>query len=540
MKFRISFLYHLCISLSAFCLLLSCGTDATTNRDHQVFRYNQHSNIATLDPAFARTQGDTWAVNQLYNGLVQLDDSLRIQPDIAKTWYISEDGLTYTFFLRNDVLFHQSEAFGNQQTRNVSARDFEYSFQRLLDPEVASSGKWVLNKVARFHAANDTTFVIQLKEPFPPFLGLLSTKYCSVVPKEAVDYFGAEFRRNPVGTGPFHFKLWEENIKLVFRRNPNYHETDEQGIRLPYLEAVAITFLPEKQSAFLEFIQGNIDFLSGLDPSYKDELLTVDGQLQDRYLGKIQMLSGPFLNTEYLGFYLESETPEIQSELLRKAVNYGFDRKVMMKYLRNGIGTPGVHGFIPKGMPGFTGLKGYDYQPEKAKQLIEEYITISGNNSPTLTITTQSDYLDLSEYIQRELQKLGLTINVEVIPASTLRQGKATGKLDCFRASWIADYPDAENYLSLFLSENFAPNGPNYSHFKDRTYDSRFQVASSEVVPQKRLQLYRQMDSLIVEKAPVVVLYYDEVSRFVQKEVKGLGINPINMLVLKHVKKGDQ
>ena len=210
-----------------------CIDNSNQDRDHLVFRYNEHGNIATLDPAFARNPQVIWPDNQLYNGLVQLDDALNIEPDIAKSWEINDTTFTYTFYLRNDVFFHKNQVFvekhGMDSTRIVTASDFVYSFDRLKDPKIASPGSWVLQNVASYSAENDTTLVIQLKKPFPPFLGLLSMRYCSVVPKEAVEYYGNNFRSNPVGTGPFQFKLWEENVKLVFRKNPLYFERDKNG-----------------------------------------------------------------------------------------------------------------------------------------------------------------------------------------------------------------------------------------------------------------------------------------------------------------------
>jgi len=136
----------------------------------------------------------------------------------------------------------------------------------------------------------------------------------------------------------------------------------------------------------------------------------------------------------------------------------------MITYLRNGIGTPATHGFIPKGLPGYNSMVGYDYKPEVARSLINQYIEETGNTKPQLIIGTNSQYLDICEYIQRELQKVGLDIKIDVMPPSTLRQKKSSGDLDAFRASWIADYPDAENYLSLFYSKNFTPNGPSSNH----------------------------------------------------------------------------
>ncbi|PHQ56219.1 MAG: ABC transporter substrate-binding protein [Lutibacter sp.] len=518
---------------------VSCSTKSTKYDSNLVFRYNEHSNISSLDPAFAKNQANIWAVNQLFSGLVQLDDALNVQPDIAKSWDISEDGKTYTFRLRNDVKFHKHLLFGKESTRVVKASDFEYSFNRLLDANVASPGRWVLQNVDNFKGENDSTFVVNLLKPFPPFLGLLSMKYCSVVPKEIIEFYGTEFRSNPIGTGPFQFKIWIENTKLVLRKNYEYYEK-ENANKLPYLEAIAITFLPDKQSEFLQFVQGNLDFLSGIDPSYKDDILTTTGALHNRYSDVFEMQTGAYLNTEYLGVLMDGEVSEISSVLIRKAINYGFDRSKMIQYLRNGIGTPAVHGFIPKGLPSFNELAGYTYQPEKAKNLIDEYKLHTGNNQPKITITTNGQYVDLCEYIQRELQNIGLEVTIDVVPPSTLRQSKANGKLSVFRASWIADYPDAENYLSLFYSKNFAPNGPNYMHFSNPQFDTWFEKSITLTTNSERYKLYQKMDSLVMDHAPVIPLYYDQVVRFSQKNVKGLGINPINLLNLKRVRKEKQ
>ncbi|WP_445933612.1 ABC transporter substrate-binding protein [Olleya sp. Ti.3.14] len=520
-----------------FTFLVSCKDTKNVNNDHLVFRYNEHKNIGSLDPAFAKDNADIWAIHQLFNGLVQMDDSLHVKPSIAKNWTLSDNGLSYNFVLKNNVYFHKHKLFGKDSTRQVIASDFVYSFNRLLDKNIASSGQWIFNKVDTFKAINDTVFNITLKQPFPAFLGLLTMKYCSVVPKEITEYYGSDFRSNPIGTGPFKFKRWEENIKLVFRKNENYFETTKDGQKLPHLEAVAITFLPDKQSEFMQFIQGNLDFLNSLDASYQDEILTTNGELRDKYLNTININRGPYLNTEYLAFYMDSDLNEIQSKQIREAINYGFDRKKMMTYLRNGIGIAANGGFIPKGLPGYNANIGYTYQTVKAKKLIAEYKAQNNNKTPEVTITTTSNYLNFCEYIQRELIKIGLNIKVDVIPASTLKEGKANGKLDLFRASWVADYPDAQNYLSLFYSENFAPNGPNYTHFSNTDFDRWYNQAFITTEVSERTKLYTKMDSLVIKNAPIVPLYYDEVIRFTQKNVIGLGNNPINLLELKHVKK---
>lgn len=518
-------------------ILAGCHTKTHEFSDKDVFRYNESANISSLDPAFAKSQNNIWVCNQLYNGLVQLDDSLHIQPDIAKRWDISEDGRTYTFYLRNDVYFHQSPLFGKDSTRTVTALDFEYSFDRLTSETLASPGGWILQNTQGYKALNDSTFQITLKKPFPAFLGLLSMKYASVLPRELKQNPNWDFRTQPVGTGPFYLKLWEENIKLVLRKNVIYYEKDELGSRLPYLEAVSISFLPDKQSGFLEFIQGKLDFVSGLDPSYKDEILTPLGNLQPKYEDQIHMISGPYLNTEYLGFRLDGNFNGVSDLSIRKALNYGFDRQKMVAYLRNNMGIPAIHGIIPSGLPGFNQIEGYDYQPEKAKQLVQDYINRTGDKKPKITLSTNATYMDIAEFLQREWQKIGIEVAIDLNPPATLRQAIATGKISFFRASWIADYPDAENYLSLFYSKNFAPNGPNYTHFSNKEFDALYEASFFETNDEKRFALYSKMDSIIISEAPIIPLFYDKAARFTHKNVTGLGINPLNMLTLKRVRK---
>ncbi len=522
--------------LTAF-LLLGCIHSDEKALDRQVFRYNEHKNISSLDPAFAKDNANIWAVHQLFNGLVQLDENMKIKPCIASQWEISENGTLYTFYLRPDIYFHAHEKFGPTKTRLVTAADFEFSFKRLLDPKLASPGGWVLSAVDDFFAKDNHTFQIKLKHPFPAFLGLLSMKYCSVVPKEIIEYYGIDFRSHPIGTGPFFLKRWSENNKLVFRNNQRYFEIDSSGNKLPYLEAIAITFLADKQSEYSQFIQGNLDFISGLDAAYKDDILTPKGKLQAKYKPRINMLKSPYLNTEYLGFYMDSDIPEVQSRLLRQAFNYGFDRNKMITYLRNNIGSPANGGFIPRGLPGFEPTIGFDFNPEKAKALVTEYKRLTNNPNPTLKLSTTENYLSFCEFIQRALLDIGLDISIDVMPASALKSAKANGKTAVFRASWVADYPDAQNYLSLFYSKNFAPNGPNYTHFKNEEFDRIYEGAMIETNDSLRIELYKKMDAIVMKDAPITVLFYDEVVRFTQKNIEGLGINPTNLLELKKVRK---
>lgn len=543
------FLNTVYIFLLLIILTTSCKSGRFENDGRTVFRYNESAGITSLDPAFARDQANIWAVNQLFNGLVQLDDHLKVKPCIAKSWEISPDGLNYTFHLRNDVFFTSDVAFAGNKGRKVVAKDFVYSLNRLLDDKLASPGAWVLkqvkneNNTSSFLAPNDSTLIISLKAPFPPFLGLLSMQYCSVVPYEAIEKYGADFRQHPVGTGPFKFGMWKEGVKLVMLRNDNYFESGPDG-PLPYLDAIAVTFIVDKQSAFLEFIKGNLDFVSGIDASYKDELLTNNGELRSKYSDKINLTKQPYLNTEYLGILVDtnykaaSESP-IRLKLVRQAINYGFDRVKMMRYLRNSIGIAGTAGFVPAGIPWFDQkqVNGYSYDPVKAIHLLGKAGYPGGKGLPPITLTTNASYLDLCKFIQSQLGEIGINLKIDVTPPATLREMIAQSKMSFFRGSWIADYPDAENYLSLFYTPNFCPAGPNYTHFSSAAFDEIYSDCMHESNDSLRGLKYMKMDQLLIEEAPVVVLYYDEVLRFSRKSISGLASNPLNLLNLKQVKK---
>ena len=217
-------IYRLSILL-LFISNIACSTGPKADRSHLVFRYNEDGNITSLDPAFSRNLENIWATTHLFNGLVQLNDSLEVIPDVAEQWNVSANGLVYDFKIREDVYFHKHPAFGNKKTRRVTASDFVYSLKRLLDPQLASPGAWVLQNVKNIEAKNDRQLTITLKKAFPAFLGLLSMRYCSVIPHEVANLNGVDFGKNPIGTGPFAFKNWEENVKLVLRKNPLYFET---------------------------------------------------------------------------------------------------------------------------------------------------------------------------------------------------------------------------------------------------------------------------------------------------------------------------
>ena len=353
-------------------LLTSCGKQTAEKEGRTVFRMNLFAGLSTLDPAYGSDQSAVWMCGQLYNGLLELDSNLILQPSIAKEWAVSDSGLSYTFHLRDDVYFHESPLFGAQKTRKVIASDFQYSFQRLCDPEVAAKGFWIFNgkvegiadfregktdKISGFEVADDSTFIIHLTEPFAPFPNLLAMAYGSVVPHEVVTHFGKEFRSHPIGTGPFKMKSWQEGNSLILLKNEHYFES-ENGRQLPFVDAVKVRFIRERLSEFVELCDGRLDFVNGIDKSTKDELLDISGEIKPKYKSAFQFDISPQLNTEFIGILVDTTLPLLKGHPLanrkvRQALNYGLDRGALVEFLLNGNGFPATSGMIPSGMPGY-------------------------------------------------------------------------------------------------------------------------------------------------------------------------------------------
>lgn len=506
-----------------------------------VFRLNQHNTITSLDPAFSRSQANLWVANQVFNSLVQLDDDLVIKPCISDAYSISDDGLRYTFHLRNDVFFHDDACFSNQIGRRVTAQDVVYSFSRILDARVSSPGSWVFkDKVADnepFIALNDSTFELRLLRPFRPMLGILTMQYCSIVPHEAVDFYGKDFRSHPVGTGPFRLKKWLEGQGVFLVKNEKYFEKDSSNHSLPYLDGVKISCIPERKTAFLELLVSKMDYLFGLESSYVNELVTPYGELVPAQRERFNFIKAPYLNTEYIGINMANQASPLAQKKIRQAMNFGINRKKMLKALRNSVGKPAIGGFTPMGLPSFDAAKtrGYSYNPDRARLLLEEAGFPNGKGLPEISLNTSNDYADICTFLANEWSKIGIKVNIDILEAATLREMMTKGQANFFRASWIADYPDAESFLGVFYGKNPAP--PNYTRFKNNAFDALYEQALQENDDEKRYALYQKMDNILLEEAPVIFLFYDEVASFTPQNITGLSKNAMNLLTLKRVKK---
>jgi peptide/nickel transport system substrate-binding protein len=525
-------------------LLTSCRQKSRTE-DKQVFRINFSSGVLeTTDPAFAKNLYIMWTVHMMYNTLVETDENLNIVPSLAKSWQISEDGLRYTFIIRDSVYFHDNEIFPGGKGRKMTAADVAYSFNRIIEPGTASSGAWIFNdRVADknpFTAINDSTFEIRLKAPFKPLIEILTMPYCSVVPHEGVSKWGKDFRSHPCGTGPFVFHHWDEAERLILHKNNKYWQRDNTATQLPYIDGVEISFVDSKATEFFLFMQGKLHFVNGIAGSFKDLVLTKNGELKQEFRNKFNVKKSSYLNTEYLGFVVDTTLPimnnsPLRNVLVRRAINYAIDREKIVTYFRNGVGIPATSGFIPAGMPGYdtSHSYGYTYDTDKALALLAQAGYPNGKGLPTLTAATPDIWADIVNFIANQLQAIGIKMQVEIMQRDILRQSMVKSEAQMFRGQWIADYPNAETYLAFFYGKFPAP--PNYTRYKSKQYDQWYDE-SMAATDEIRRELYRKMDSLVTTDAALIPLFYDQQLHFTQKNVEGFRSTPMNLIDIKEVR----
>lgn len=534
-------------------LLIAFGcnnVDKSQNVDY--FRYNEDAGITTLDPAYVRSQAEIWACSQIFEGLVEFDSTLNVIPCIAYRWEISNENKTYTFYLKNNVYFVDYE--GNKR-RKMTAHDFVYSFSRIVKKETASPGSWIFNDKIDlnlfetgneqnpqypFRALNDSVFVINLKTSFAPFLSMLANPYCYVVMPEEAEKQGKKFRSKPTGTGPFRLVRWDEDVQMLLNKNPYYHEDTKDG-KLPFLKGVLIELNKNKQAAFMGFISGKYDFFNGIHPNFKDELFTQTGTLKEKYQNQFILKSTPFLNSEFIGFYLD-DTPKGMSKEqfaeFRKMLNMATNRSEIITFLKNGFGYPADKGFVPYGIAAYDSVRiaKLSYNPSKAEAWMKAN-GFNAGNTLKLTLNTTADYVDIAVLLKNQWKKIYIDLTIEIHPGSFLRQLRNQGKALLFRASWIADYPDPENFMAYFYSPYHSPNGPNYTHYSNKEFDKLYSESMSETNIHTRMKYLAQMDSIVTEQCPVLFLFYDKSIRLISKKVTGLEANPMNFLKLKYVSK---
>jgi peptide/nickel transport system substrate-binding protein/oligopeptide transport system substrate-binding protein len=500
----------------AFLICSSAGIHSCShhNRLDGYVYYRLSTNPTTLDPALIVDVTGSSIAAKLFNGLVKLDEDLSIIPDIAESWSVSRDGLSYTFKLNGHV------KFTNNQT--VKAYDFKYSFKRILDPKTRSPNTWVLEKiegakdyiqgkaddVKGLKIIDDYTLEIRLEKPFSPFLHLLTMSAAYVVPEEEVKRRGPDFSSHPVGTGPFMLKGWAPNRELRLEGQENYFG------KKPYIKGIIYRIISEDLTAMTEFELGNLD------------IITVPGSEFARYRNAEKwrglMASVKGVNTYYLG--MNCARPPFDNLNIRRAMSIAIDRRKLLSTFYEDRGRVAA-GPVPDLLRKWDAPDPYEYNPRKAKDIVRQ----EGFSGSTIHfyITADQEVVDMAEFIQSYLGKIGLNVKIHQLEWSAYKEAINRGQPDMFWLSWWADYPDPEDFLfPLFHSSNAGPAG-NRTRYKNPEVDRFIELGQAAGNEKERNSYYEKAEQLIVKDAPWVFFWHKNDYTLRQPWIKGYRIYSI-------------
>lgn len=492
-------------------LLVSCSS---RNRVSGYVYYRLNASPTTLDPALIVDVPAGSLSAKLFNGLVRIGDDLSIEPDLAEGWSVSKDGLIYTFKLKKGVTF--------SNRREVKARDFKYSFQRILAPKSKSPNTWVFEKllgaddymkgraeeVKGVKAVDDYTLEIRLRHPFSPFLSLLAMTTAYVVPREEVERWGPDFSSHPIGTGPFTLKEWLPNREIRFENRRDYFAGAAKVRGLIY------RIIPEDLTAVTEFEIGNIDVLTipvsefsryKKDPERKNFISSIKG-----------------LNTYYLG--LNCSKPPFDNINVRRAIAYAVDREKILNTIYEQRGRL-ASGPLPDTLRRWDMSSPYNYDPVKAKEIIVK----EGLKGASINfyVTADQEIVDIAEVIQSYIRDAGINVKIKQLEWSAYKEALNKGEPDMFYLSWWADYPDPDNFLfPLFHSSNHGPAG-NRSRYTNYAVDSLIEKGQRTLEEKRRESLYKKAEEIIVADAPWIFLWHKTDFTIRQPWIKNYKIYPV-------------
>ncbi len=502
------------MALAMAFLFLGLSACTSQNRMPGYIYFRIAADPSNLDPAMITDVTGGSIAAKLFNGLVRIGPGLKIIPDMAQSWDVSKDGLSYTFRLKKGVKFSNG--------REVTADDFRYSFERLLNKETASPNTWVLERlkgakefsegraagIEGIEVVNPYTLRLTLSKPFSPFLDLLAMTAAYVVPKElAGDRFA--FGAHPVGTGPYVLQKWASGQEVVLLARDDYFDGH------PKVKGIVYRIIPEDLTAVVEFELGNLDVISvpasmysqfRADPKWKGNTASIDG-----------------INTYYLG--LNCSRPPFNNKKLREAVSCAIDRKKILRTFMEGRGTL-ASGPVPPALRDWPRPKGYPYNPEKARQLLKE---AGYKNGLTVSfyITAQEEVADMAEIIQSYLSQVGIHARIKQLEWNAYREALNNGESDIFWISWWADYPDPENFLyPLFDSANKGPAG-NRTFYENPRVDRLIAQGQSARDTAERDRYYQRAEQIIVDDAPWVPFWHRKDIMLRQPYVKNYTIYPV-------------
>ncbi len=431
----------------------------------------------------------------LYRGLMIYEGD-RAVPDMADGWpEISADGLVYTFQIKPGIKFHNG--------REVEAADFKYSLERALDP---AWGSWVSHYLLGIQGAQEVldgkakqvsgievvdpyTLRITLTAPDMTFLNMLALPGSWVVPKEEVEKWGAEFELHPVGTGPFILQEFLPGEKAVLGRNPDFFHEGQ-----PYLDAVILYFGIEPSTALRRLENGELDLLfDDMIPAADLSRLVDDPEYQDR------LYQEPSMYTWWLG--LNNQRPPLDNRLVRQALNLAIDREKIAG-LTGGKGVP-LWGIYPSTVPGFDpAFKPYGYDLEAARAKLRE-AGLGEGLELELLIGEDPPAATVAPVIQQDLAQIGVKVNIKQVADTVVHDLIVAGEGQTYLCSWSMIQPDPADLINnLYMSDA----GSNWDFYSNPTVDELGRQALVEQDRAKRLELYRQIEQILMDDAVHVPL----------------------------------
>lgn len=520
-----------------------------------VFRMNEVEYYRSLYPLNVTEVTSHRITNQIYEGLVQFDQNdLSIVPAIAESWEVDSLATTFVFKLRKGVKYHDDECFADGKGREVTANDFKYCFTKLCEADVNNQGAWVFeNKVkgckeylastasgeplpegvTGVTVIDDYTLKIELEKPFAGFLNLLALPFTAVFPKEAVEKYGNDMRYKTVGTGPFYIKAQQDDNNVILAKNPNYWGKDADGNQLPYMDGIKVTFIKDRKTELLEFNQGNVDMMYRLPLEMTEEIVTKEDKLTDAYK-QYQLQVMPSLSVQYYGFQHKGDL--FNNKDLRKAFNYAVDREKIVDYTLKGAGIAGHYGIVPPGIPGYDAeiIRGYTFDPVKAREHLSKAGYPNGEGFPELTLQINSGggtNEQVAEAVQKMLKEvLNIEVSIAAMPFAQHLENLETGKAQFWRAGWIADYPDPENFLNLYWSVHIPETMEEKSYlnsvrYENPQYDAVFSQALQTTDEDERNLLYLKAEQIMMDDAAIIPIYYYKDHRLLQADIRNFPQN---------------
>lgn len=530
-------------TLVALVFQVSCTSNS--NKNEKVINSVLSANVKGLDPIFASDTYANTVVSQIYETLLSyhyLKRPLELQPELAAAMpKVSEDGLTHTFKLRDGIRFQDDEAFPEGKGRKVTAQDFIYSWKRLADPRNRSDGYWIfdgriegLNEwrekaakgeadydtpVSGLQAPDDKTLVVKLTKPYYQLHYVLTMPYSAPVPKEAVEKYGKEFINKPVGTGPFMLDSWVRNSKIVLVKNPNWAATTyptegeegdaekgflkDAGKKLPFVDKVVFHEITEDQPRWLKFMKGELDFV-GIPKDNFDSAVSNDSLSEDLKKKGVELVVTREPDVTYTSFNMAD--PLIgENDELRKAMSLAYDTDTLIEKFYNGRAIvahspipPDVDAYDPKFKNPYK-----EYNVSKAKELLKQAGFPEGKGLPRLELSTinSSTARQMAEYFKQNMEKIGVDIKIVTSSWPQFTSKIRDRKAQIWGIAWMADYPDAENFLQLLYGDNVSP-GPNGANFKNAEFDKLYKQASNLPPGPERTKLYQQMRDIFVKEMP--------------------------------------